>query len=332
MRSGAAAAALALGGCLTDGRQGTPTDGTDGTTRPPTTPGSGAGTDDPTATATDTTERPTYTRASTRSLHLDPVSPADVAGRVLVDVEDLSGREREALRTMQSDGGYRLTDVVFHDRLLFQGDPFVRLDGTIYRVRERVTAERDRVVHRFHVELVSGSRSDAVAFEDLSATDRAVFRESLTEEYLENGTPFAGTFFYSFGNESTARGSRFVHDPTAVTFQGDTFVLEFLRRDRVTVTDLEYGLAEVASDREGFHEYLVAEYVRPLSELALSDEQLAIVRAAVEGDRYREEMPLSEPFRDLLDTLDTLPAVPGGGRYVRYDGTIYHVVETGVDV
>ncbi|MFB6122811.1 MAG: hypothetical protein ABEJ78_05070 [Haloferacaceae archaeon] len=311
-------AALGLAGCLGSDGRGTPTPPATPTATAPPSPGP-------------TTPRPTY-QPSTVSLHLERVALSDVADAAVETRSALTDRQRATLDRLRANGTVTLDGVRRSDRFPFPGEPFVRIDGTFYRVREDVLAEESLTVHRFHVETRSTQPSDAVPYADLSPVDKSVFDEALTEEYRERGTPFAGTFFYAFENRSAANDSRFVADgAVTVAYRDDAFDVAFQRTDEVTATDVRYSLDEVATSAAAFREHLRSSYVRDLASLASTPDQRDLLRTAVEEGAYREKRPLSEPFSALLSTVETLPTVPNAGRYVRDDGDVYHVWKSAVE-
>ncbi|WP_423751420.1 hypothetical protein [Salinirarus marinus] len=308
---------LGLAGCLAADGSGTPT---------------ATGTPTGTPTRSPTTARPTY-RPSTVSLHLEPVSVPDVAEAAVETFDDLSRSQRDALDEIRETGAYTVTNVVRSDRLPFASEPFVRLGGEFFRVERETLAQRPRTVHRFHVEVLSRTQGEGVPFSELSSRDRAVFRAGLTEEYRQRGTPFAGTFLYTFENRSVAAESRFVTEKTVtVDYEDDVFEVTFQRIDEVTELDVRYALSHVADGADAFRDHLRSAYVRTVSSLSLSAAQRELLRRAIRESRYEEDRPLSAAFSGLLDTLETLPAVPNAGRYVRDGDAIYHVWKTAVEV
>lgn len=225
-------------------------------------------------------------------------------------------------------------DVTRHAELPLHPPYLVDLGGSIRLVEKRVIASREVDVHRFRIELLERARADARAFDDLSELDRAIVKRGLTDEYLKNGTPFTGTFSYEFAERSPTDSSIVAADgDVLVAYGGDTLRLRSTGPETVVEQDVRYELAEVAPDRSAAREYVVREYVRNVSTGDVPAAQREILAAAIRSsDGYREAGRGSEPFRALRDRLDAAPQVPNDGRYVRYDGTIYRVALTGVEV
>jgi hypothetical protein len=307
---------LGLAGCLSADGPGTATPTATSTATPTRTP---------------TTARPTY-QPSTVSLHLEPVELSAVVDAAVDTRDDLTQEQRDALDELGSDGSYTLEDVVLSDRLPFSTERFVRLDGSVSRIDRETLAERNRTVHRFHVEVLSTTTAEGVPFSDLSSLDQSVFRAGLTEEYRERGTPFAGTFFYTFESRDAAADSRFVSEKSVVVaYRDDRFEVRFQWVDEASERDVRYTLSKLADSEDDFREYVRSEYVRDRSSLSLSSAQHALLDRAIR-DRYEEARPLSEPFSGLLETLEQVPTVPNAGRYVRDEETVYQVQESAVDV
>lgn len=210
----------------------------------------------------------------------------------------------------------------------------VELEGSIYVVDKQIVDSREVEVHRFKIEVLDASRADARAFADLSAVDQAIVQQGLTEEYRENGTPFTGTFFYRFETRSPTTSWIVATDGNVfVTYEEDTLRLRSMGSDTVVEQDLRYERTAVASTRSAAQAYVAQEYVRTISAEEIPPAQREILRAAItDPEGYREEGQGTEPFRAVLDRLGDVPQVPNDGKYIRYNGTVYQVAQTGVEV
>lgn len=267
-------------------------------------------------------------------LNLVPTQLRAIVKRAVRNRSSFSAEERTTLDRLASNGSVTVHNITRHSELPLHPPYLVELNGSVHLIDKRTIATRESEVRRFHIEVLNEPRENALAFGDLSELDQTIVKRGLTEEYLENGTPFSGTFFYTFERRSpaesriaTAEGDVFV------AYQDDTLKLRSMGSDTVVEQDVRYDLTEVAPTRSATQEYIDRKYIRTLSPEEIPQPQREILTAAIENQEgYREDGQGSQSFRALLDRLQDVPQVPNGGRYVRYDGTVYQVVQTGVEV
>lgn len=266
-------------------------------------------------------------------LNLVPTQLREIVERAVRNRSSFAAEERTTLDRLASNGSVTVHNITRHSELPLHPPHLVELNGSVDSIDKRTIATRESDVRRFHIEVLDEPRKDAPAFADLSDLDRTIIKRGLTEEYLENGTPFSGTFFYTFGKRSpaesriaTAEGDVFV------AYRDDTLKLRSMGSDTVVERDIRYTLTEVAPTRSATQEYVDRTYIRTLSPGEVPQPQQEILTAAIEKrEGYREDGQGSQAFRALLDRLRDVPQVPKGGRYVRYDGTVYQVVQTAVE-
>ena len=331
---------LVLAGCTT-GDQAGPLS----TTESPETTTANATTTVATTTAATTTAETTSAgmgadgwyrsyrfRASQTSL-------ASLAERVARTPEELEPEREPLARRGASDGSVTVAHAGDHGPL--DGLDYVRTNGTYYAVGSEQVAVESRTAFDFGMEgpisaenseySLQRAKREAVAAENLSAPDSAVFFEGLppAEERPEPGEgSFVTGYFHFYATDEAPANATFVDGETHfVAYDGAYYAVEFDEKRTLDRTETRYTFDVVASNQSAFASLVGDRFVTNLSTSDLGDRDRELVRDVVEnGSIFWEgnasETPAAIGRRaELLEEL----APKGSVAYVEIDGRYYRI-------
>ncbi|MFB6119358.1 hypothetical protein [Halosegnis sp.] len=309
----------ALGGCLAtrrDARGATPVS-------------SATPTDDPTPQPT-----PHSPTDGWVGLNLVQTSLSAIVERAVRAPSSFEGAAHRVIDQLATTDAVAVSDIRRYDQLPLHPPYLVAYEDGIARISQQVTATRSVDVYRLRIAVLEESRATARPFSELSTVDQAIVNQGLTEEYRTHGTPFQGTFTYRVAQRAPPDSWILTADePVFVAYEADTLRLDPQGTETVVEQDVRYERTRVAADRAAARRYIAREYVEQISTAVLPTAHREILTAAIASAKgYREAGQGSAAFRAVLDRLHDVPQVPNDSRYIRYDGQLYRVVQTGVEV